>query len=551
MTPTTSGPMDLTRRDLLKLGGTVFAGAALATGPRPATAQTPKRGGTLTLRMWDPPHFDHMLTISYKTHGVLGFTHSRLLKHKAGPGVVPGTFPIEGDLAESWSQPNETTYIFKLRRGVKFHPKPPVNGREVTAEDVRYTIERFLTVKGNANAYMLKDVDKVEALDTHTIKFTLKQPSAWFLDMLANPIATGIIAKEVVDKYGDLKKPEAVIGTGPWMLDSYRPNVGLTLVRNPHYFVPGLPHIDRVEIIVDEDNASRMAAFLAGKYDVGWEFPGQINRVDWVQIKDTLKQKRPNLKVQEFPANVMGHISMRADQKPFSDVRVRQAMSLAIDRQGILDATAEGVGVMNPPVPAALKDWSLPVNQLGEGARYYKYDPKEAKRLLAEAGYPSGFPGTICFATYGSTVVVDSAQLVVKYFKDVGIDAKLDQKEYGAYVSTCFYGNFPSMAFGPQTPFLEPDNFLFGQYYPGERKNQSHSNDPVVADMLVRQRRTLDEAKRRQIVHEIQRHLAKQQYYVQLPSGIYIGVWDGALKNYGPNLGYDYGGRLMAAWLDR
>ena len=551
MTPTTSGPMDLTRRDLMKLGGTVLAGAALATRPRPAIAQTPKRGGTLTLRMWDPPHFDHMLTISYKTHGVLGFTHSRLLKHKAGPGVVPGTFPIEGDLAESWSQPNETTYIFKLRRGVKFHPKPPVNGRELTAEDVRYTIERFLTVKGNANAYMLKDLDRVEALDTHTIKFTLKQPSAWFLDMLANPIATGIIAKEVVDKYGDLKKPESVIGTGPWMLDSYRPNVGLTLVRNPHYFVPGLPHIDRVEIVVDEDNASRMAAFLAGKYDVGWEFPGQINRTDWVQIKDALKQKRPNLKVQEFPSNVMGHISMRTDQKPFSDVRVRQAMSLAIDRQGILDATAEGVGVMNPPVPAALKDWSLPVDQLGEGAKYYKYDPKEAKRLLAEAGYPSGFPGAICFATYGSTVVVDSAQLVVKYFKDVGIDAKLEQKEYGAYVSTCFYGNFPSMAFGPQTPFLEPDNFLFGQYYPGETKNQSHINDPVVADMLVRQRRTLDQVKRREIIHEIQRHLAKQQYYVQLPSGILIGVWDGALKNYGPNLGYDYGGRLMAAWLDR
>ncbi len=551
MTPTTNGPMDLTRRDLLRLGSTVLVGAALATAPHAASAQTPKRGGTLTLRMWDPPHFDHMLTISYKTHGVLGFTHSRLVKHKAGPGVVPGTFPIEGDLAESWSQPNDTTYIFKLRRGVRFHPKPPVNGRELTAEDVRYTIERFLTVKGNANAYMLKDLDRVEVLDSHTIKFTLKQPFAWFLDMLANPIASGIIAKEVVDKYGDLKKPESVIGTGPWMLDSYRPNVGLTLVRNPHYFVPGLPYIDRVEIIVDEDNASRMAAFLAGKYDVGWEFPGTVNRTDWVQIKDSLKQKRPNLKVQEFPANVMGHISMRTDQKPFSDARVRQAMSLAVDRQGILDAVAEGVGVMNPPVPAALKDWSLPVSQLGEGAKYYKYDPKEAKRLLAEAGYPSGFPGAICFATYGSTVVVDSAQLVVKYFKDVGIDAKLEQKEYGAYVSTCFYGNFPSMAFGPQTPFLEPDNFLFGQYYPGETKNQSHINDPVVADMLVRQRRTIDEAKRRQIIHDIQRHLAKQQYYIQLASGIYIAAWDGALKNYGPNLGYDYGGRLMAAWLDR
>ena len=142
-------------------------------------------------------------------------------------------------------------------------------------------------------------------------------------------------------------------------------------------------------------------------------------------------------------------------------------------------------------------------------------------------------------------------QLVLKYLKDVGIDARLDQKEYGAYIASCFYGKFDSMTFGPQTPYLEPDNFLFGQYYPGETKNQSHVNDPVVADMLVRQRRTADPAKRRDVIHDIQRYLAKQQYYVQMPSGVYIAVWDGALKNYSPNLGFDYGGRLQAAWLDR
>jgi hypothetical protein len=87
-------------------------------------------------------------------------------------------------------------------------------------------------------------------------------------------------------------------------------------------------------------------------------------------------------------------------------------------------------------------------------------------------------------------VTEHAAQLIIKYFKDVGIDSKLDQKEYGAYISTCFYGKFDSLTYGPQTPFLEPDNFLFGQYYPGETKNQSHINDPVVADMLIRQRRS-------------------------------------------------------------
>jgi len=541
--------MTLSRRDLLTLGGATLAGATLV--PARGRAQTPKRGGTATLRLWDPPHFDPMLQVAYKTHIPLTFTHNRLVKYKAGPAVVPGTMPIEGDLAESWTQPNETTYIFKLRRGVRWQNKPPVNGRELAAEDVKYTVERFLTVPGNAYAYMLRSVDRVEAVDKYTVKFTLKEPYAWFLDILANPMAVAIVARECVDKFGDLKKAEACIGTGPWMLDGYRPNVSLTWVRNPTYFQQGLPYIDRIEGFVDEDQASRTAAFIAGKYDIGYEFPGGILRTDWVQIKDTLKQKRPGLRVEEYVSNVYYHISMRTDRPPFNDVRVRQAMSLAIDRKDIIDSVMEGAGVWNGPVPAAFKEWALPVDKLGEGAKWYQYNPAEAKRLLAAAGHPNGFAGNVCFTTYGSSLVVDQMQLVLKYLKDVGIDAKLDQKEYGAYASTCLVGKLESMAFGPQTPFLEPDNVLFGYYNPGEPKNQSHLNDPVVTDAIIRQRRTLDVNKRREVIHDLQRYLAKQQYYVGTASAVIIGVWDGALKNYRPNLGYDYGGRLVAAWLER
>jgi peptide/nickel transport system substrate-binding protein len=549
----TQSDAGVTRRDLLRLGGAALAGVAIAPqlDVRPGQAQTPKRGGTINLRLWDPPHWDPHLTISYKTHIAYSFTHSRLLKFRAGPGVTPGTFPIEGDLAESWTQPNETTYLFKLRKGVRWHNKPPVNGRELIAEDVVYSIDRFRTVKGNANAYMLSSVDKVEAPDKYTVKITLKEPYVWLLDMLANSHAVPIIARECVDKHGDLKRPEATVGTGPWILDSYRPNVGFTFVRNPGYFLAGFPLIDRVEAFVDEDNASRMAAFLAGKYDLGWEFMGIINRVDWVQIKDVLKQKRPRLQTVEFTTPVMSHISMRTDKAPFSDVRVRRAMSMAIDRKAIIDSLYEGVGVLNPAVPTALKEWSIPMDQLGEGFANYKYDPAAAKKLLAEAGLASGFSATMEFTTYGSTILVDMSQLVLKYLKDVGIDAKLVTKEYGAYISTTFYGKFDTLAFGPQTGFQEPDNHLFGQYYPGELKNQSHINDPVVADMLIRQRRTPDLAKRREVVFDIQRHLAKQQYYVQMPSPTHVAVWESAVKNYAPNHGYDYGGRLMAAWLDR
>jgi ABC-type transport system substrate-binding protein len=111
----------MSRRFLLKAGGSALAAAAAMPELGTAIAQTPtpKRGGTVSLRLWDPPHFDPHLTISYKINVLYTFSHSRLLKHKAGPGVVPGTFPIEGDLAESWTQPTETTYIFKLRKGVR------------------------------------------------------------------------------------------------------------------------------------------------------------------------------------------------------------------------------------------------------------------------------------------------------------------------------------------------------------------------------------------------------------------------------------------------
>ena len=539
----------ISRREFLAAGA--VAGAAAIVLPSPSIAQTPKRGGTLSLRTWDPPHFDHILAHAYKTHVVVSFTHSRLLRHKAGPNVKPGSFQLEGELAESWRQVNDTTYEFKLRKGVRFHNKPPVNGRELTADDVRYTFERTLNEKGSTNASMYRSIAKIEAVDKSTVRFTLKEPFAWFLDHIANPMAGGIIAKECVEKFGDLKKWEAVVGTGPWMLDAYKPNQGLTLVRNPTYFERGLPYIDRVDMIVDEDNASRTAAFLAGKYDLGWEFPGTINRSDWVQISDTLKQRRTNLRTMEFTSNVVNDFALRADKPPFNDVRVRQAVSMAIDRQAIIDATLEGVGVVNGPVPAALTDWALPIDQLGEGAKYYRYDPAEARKLLAAAGFAKGFPASVCFATYGSTQLVDQMEMLLKQLKDVGIDAKLDQKEYGAYQASCRIGKYDSLAFGPLTPFLEPDNFLFGQYYTGEPRNRSHVNDPVLDDLLARQRRTSDVKARREVINEIQRYLAKQQYYVHAPTGKYIAVWDGALKNYGPNLGYDYGGRVREAWLHR
>src|SRR5215510_142338 len=138
--------MSLSRRDVMKLGAAAAAGSVL--DPRLGEAQTPKRGGVFKVRHHvQPVHFDPHQTIAFPTMMALSYCMSRLVKVKAGPAVVPGTQPVEGDLAESWQRTNDTTYVFKLRKGVRWHNKAPVNGRELTAEDVKYTYERFLTIK--------------------------------------------------------------------------------------------------------------------------------------------------------------------------------------------------------------------------------------------------------------------------------------------------------------------------------------------------------------------------------------------------------------------
>ena len=212
------------RRELLKAGFT--ASVALSTWPlhHPsalwgAEAGQPKRGGILRLSGNDPVHFDPHLTLNFKTHTTLSFVYSTLLRYKVGAGIPPGIFTIEPHLAERWEAPDDMTYRFRLRQGVKWHNKPPVNGRELVAEDVKFTFDRFLTEKGNPHRYLLESVDRIEVVDRYTVQFLLKEPFVWLPNVLANPVSMWVVAPEVVQQYGDLKKPETAIGTGPFLLD--------------------------------------------------------------------------------------------------------------------------------------------------------------------------------------------------------------------------------------------------------------------------------------------------------------------------------------------
>jgi peptide/nickel transport system substrate-binding protein len=542
---------NLSRRDLLK--ASLAAGAALSIGsPYRApklwgeAAESPKRGGILRVRGRDPVHFDPHLTRDARTHSVLSFLSSRLLRYKVGGDVRPGTFIVEPDLAERWEEPDDTTYVFHLRQGVKWHEKPPVNGRELVAEDVKFTYDRFLSEKSNPSRFMLDSVARVEVVDRYTVKFVLHEPFVWLLDILASATSMWIIAPEVAQQYGDFKKVETAIGTGPFVLERYEPNVKTVFRRNPDYFRSGLPHVDGVEWLVVEDESTGLAMYRTGQLDAGPGLQWDVRQADL----ESLKQSHPQLRYQDMLANNATTIWMRTDKSPFTDVRVRRAISHAIDRQGVIEAVWMR-GELSPAVPRGLVEWSLPIDQLGEGAKYYRYDPQEARRLLTEAGYAKGFKTTLMATGGYGRDMLDAVQMVQRYLKEVGIEVELKIQEYGAYQATTGQGKFDGLAMGPYALGWEADSSLYGQYMPDQLRNRGHVNDPKLAAMLKEQRRIKDLEARKHVIFEIQRYAAQQQYYVYLSSQINTASWQPYMKNFAPNLTADFGSRAAALWLDR
>src|SRR5499426_3628750 len=329
----------LRRRELLQAG--LVTSAALSTWAlsRPpalwgAATGPPKRGGILRVRGYEPVHFDPHLTISFKTHTTLSFVYNKLVRHKVGADVPPGTFIVEPDLAERWEELDDTTYVFSLRQGVKWHNKPPLNGRELVAEDVKFTYDRFLREPGNPNRYILDSVDRIEVVDRYTVKFFLKEPYVWFVNALAYSTSMWIIAPEMVQQFGDLKKPETAIGTGPFLLERHEPNVKTIFKRNPDYFRQGEPYVDGVEWLVLDDESTGLAMYRTGQLDCGPAGNWSVRQQD----VEALKKSHPHLVYRDFLSQTTQAIMMRTDMAPFNDVRVRRAISHAIDRQALIEA---------------------------------------------------------------------------------------------------------------------------------------------------------------------------------------------------------------------
>jgi peptide/nickel transport system substrate-binding protein len=334
------------------------------------------------------------------------------------------------------------------------------------------------------------------------------------------------------------------------MLERYEPSVRLIWVRNPNYFIPGLPYVDGVDMTLETDPSTALAGWLAGKFDFAPEYGMVVRRSDL----DVVKPRKPGLQMQDHLVVFGGIWWFKLEQDPFKDVRVRRALAVATNWKEVLETNSwsQGHGVPNPAVPAALKEWSIPIDQLPpEGRRLYDFDPGEAKRLLAQAGLPSGFKTTLeTTGGYGPDYL-DAVQVGLSNWKKAGIEAELKLKEYGAFISSTIFGRFEKMGSGLFGAWADPDGYLYRYFVPGQPLNASGVNDPKLTEMIKLQRRTFNAAKRREIIYDIQRYVSQHVYVIYGPSVMPVVAWESYVKNFGPNIGHDYGGRLMAAWLDR
>jgi peptide/nickel transport system substrate-binding protein len=246
--------------------------------------------------------------------------------------------------------------------------------------------------------------------------------------------------------------------------------------------------------------------------------------------------------------------SFKLDQEPFKDVRVRRALGRASNwKEGLeISPFSQGHGAPNPAVPAASAEWSIPIDQLPqEGRELYEQDVSVAKRMLGQAGHPHGFK-TIVETTGGyGPDYMDGVQVALKNWKAAGIETDLRLKEYGAFIASTVFGKFDQMMVGLRGAWLDPHSYLQRAFMPGQPLNSSGVNDPRLTDMINLQRRTFDVTKRREILYDIQRSISQQAYYLYFGSERVVSAWEPYVRNWAPNNGFDYGGRLMAAWLDR
>jgi len=505
-------------------------------------------GGVLRLVGGEPPNWDAHRQHSYQTHRVLNFVHARLVTFKFGPKYDPWDISVTNNgLAESWEISSDAlVYTFHLKKGVKWQDKPPVNGRELVAEDIKWTYEHLMNVKPTATyAWKLDAVSKIECPDKYTLVITLKEPRAPFLGFLADSYIGEILPREVEEKYGDFMKSETAIGAGPFMLQSYTPDVGQVYVKNPTYFraKEGLPYVDEIRMMVLPDSSTTLAAFRAGNLDIRG-----ISRLDLPSVMQT----NPGINCYETAITAsISHLTPRVDKPPYNDVRVRQAISMALNQQEIIDSLYLGYGVeMHGPINPASQFY---LKDQGECAKYGKYNPEEARKLLAEAGYPNGFETTLNVSLgYGATYE-EYAEYWADSLAKIGIKAKIKKVDYAGGVSVMATGKNEDLwwkyNYGDG---LDPDEQVWQLYIPDSIKNWAKVNDSKLTELAEAQRKAKNDEERKRILAEFQRYEACQLNYIAWPQAVGITCMQPWVHNYRLHAAsYVTGSIYEIVWVDQ
>ncbi|MFN0070546.1 MAG: ABC transporter substrate-binding protein [Chloroflexota bacterium] len=557
---TTRGPLASIVRQRRLIVSALFAvvlvgcSRAAPAPQQPQSAGNIKMGGTLSfIQRADPTGWDiwgAQRTIDPTRSGAdMVFSPLIIPSANVGGGC---DFTFEGELAESWKYLDNKTIEVKLRPGVKWHNKPPINGRDLVADDVVYTLEERFKQGGAGATFLGRTVfDRAEAVDASTVKIFLKMPYANFLEDLYTTGWGWIVPRGYAGPDGKewLEQPEkSWIGTGPFMFKEHQPGVKVVFEKNPAYFKSGKPYVDRVEMLIIADESTKLAQMRAGTVDL---YPSSGPR-----SASDLKRTNENMFVKSCPSRFTESLNFPIDKAPFGDVRVRQAFSMAINRDALVKTVLNNqdahVSVLWPNDPEALKLEDIPA----ETRKYLEYRPDEAKALLAQAGFPNGFATKIIFTQAYGSPWNELAEGIVTMLRGVGIQADMELMEYGAYIRQVIVnGEFDAPVLRYANRFSISDmagGNLWSKHPAVDTTRLKKVPDTKFDAMIEEYWATFDVAKRKEQSKAMQLHIAETVPQIWNPT------WGNALiaQPWVKNIGWRgnekfFTNLLDQAWIDK
>lgn len=481
------------RRRLFRFGGLTGAGLLLTAcgagpgdlpAPEAATAPTgpPVRGGAMTWALTaDPATLTPFGVSNTSSVEVKNLVYESLVSWDRDLKVVPA-------LAESWTTPDPTTYEFTLRKGVVFH-----SGKELDSQDVKYSFELQKTppAPGNMNAFYPK-IASIETPDKYTVRFTMSQPDGSLLGYCAWLAYSFVVPDGLYDRVDTRSNAD---GTGPFAVRAYVPNDRVELTRHGRYWNRDLPYPDTLTLKVLPDVQARLANLVSGTVD-GTTLSSDV-ALAVASNPDVTLLKGPSAAFREL------HFTIKGDGKPWNDVRVRQAINLAIDRQKLIDNVYAGDAAYTSKIPPSYGDWPVPEQELK--ANYQRVDVAAAKQLMAEAGHADGFSVTMQ-AISSPDDYVQIAQILAEQLKQININVTVQPLEIGTFAKNDSVGDFEwsltgrGMRGDPSGYFtdFDPQGSTYKAWFQG-----GYSNEPLTQLIYAGIAET-DQAKRAELYRQMQ-----------------------------------------------